>query len=124
MRIRWKTGFNRLFVVAALGWAIYALWYVPVQQWHEQFDLASDKWSLCLSAAAHAQSKAPMEQCNSEHEKDFRAIPHTAWTGFDQKSWAWLIGLATVPPLVAYWLLRGVGLIASWVWRGFRKEPR
>jgi hypothetical protein len=123
MRVSWKKGFNRLFVIPACGWAIYALWYAPVQKWHGSFDLAYDDWSQCLSAAAHAQDKVQLEHCNAKHERDLRRIPHTAWTGLGLVGWYLLMAEAAIPPLIIYWLLRAAGLISIWIWRGF-SEPR
>ncbi len=119
MCINWKKGFNRVFVVAAFGWSVYVMWYLPGQRWHERFDLESDRWSACLSAATIAHDKAKLEQCNAEHDRAFRDTPHTAWTGLGWSGWLFLIGVASIPPLILYWLLRGVGWIFNWIWRGF-----
>jgi len=117
MHVNWKKGFNRVFVLVAVGWATYILWYVPVKQWHERFDMASDKWTLCLSTASG--DKIRVAECNAEHEKDFQQIPHTAWTDFGWSSWLQLIGIAAISLFVVYWLLRGAGFASNWIWRGF-----
>src|SRR5215831_2161730 len=93
MRVNLKTGFNRLFVVAALGWSVYVLWYVPVEQWHTRFDLVSDKWKLCLSTAARDGNRVGVERCNKQHEEDVRQIPSTAWAGIGWGGWTHLIVL-------------------------------
>jgi len=119
MQINWKKGFNRLFIVAALGWAIYVFWYLPIQQWHERFDMALDSWTLCLSSATQPKGKTQVEQCNPEHQKALNDIPHSAWTGF---GWdGWLLGIAAIPPLIVYLLLRALGWTSIWIRRGF--EP-
>jgi hypothetical protein len=121
--INWKTGFNRLFVVAAFVWAAFAVWYVPGQQWQEQHNLALDDWKLCFSAAeSSAYHTQEVERCNAELEKAVRKIPDTPWTGHGWKDWLTLIGLAVVPPFLVYWLLRAIGLLCNWLWRGFRRE--
>lgn len=109
MHIAWKKGFDRLFIIAALGWAIYALWYMPLEQWHERFDLESDRWSDCLSAAA--QDRAQVEQCNADHKKNIHELPQTAWTGFGWHGWLFLVAFAVVPPVIVYWLLHGVDFV-------------
>jgi hypothetical protein len=119
MGVNWRKGFNRLFLLAALGWAIYILWYIPVEQWHEQSHLALDSWTNCLSAVAPAGDKTGVEQCNLEHDKHLREIPHTAWTNFGWNGWLHLMEIAFIPPFVAYWLLRAVGFTFNWIWGGF-----
>ncbi len=122
MRVNWKKGLTRLFIIAGLAWAIFITWYLPVRNWHEYFEVAHDSWSACLSFAAEAQDKARLEQCNVEHDKALREIPHSAWAGYGWDGWLRLIGMAIVPPVVAYWLLRGVIWISNWIWRGFTKD--
>lgn len=113
----WRKGLNRLFVIVAIGWMVYVLWYVPVQQWHERFNMASDNWKECLKTAL--DDKSAVEQCNVEHQKELGQIPRTAWADLSLKSWLYLMGFAVIPPLCVYGLVRALSLVVAWVWHGF-----
>jgi hypothetical protein len=117
MYVNWKRGFNRVFAVVAVAWAAYIFLYLPVQQWHERFDMRLDRWTLCSSAASGDMGR--LAECNAKYDKDFREIPQTAWTDIGWVGWLQLLGLASVPPSIVYWLLRGSWYLCNWIWRGF-----
>jgi len=117
MPINFKRGFNRLFVLVAFGWAVYALWYLPVSGWHEMHDMARESRAACVSAASGEQTK--VEACNLEEEKKLREIPRTAWSDFGWKSWRFLLALALIPPFAVYWLLRATAVVLRWIRHGF-----
>lgn len=64
MRLNWESGFNRVFLVATFGWVGYALWYVPVHQWHTEFDIVENQWSFCVT---HGTA---VDTCNAQREQD------------------------------------------------------
>ena len=117
MQINFKRGFNRLFLLVAFAWAVYALWYVPVHELHERQQMAIESWTACLSAASGEITKT--EACNAEQDKKLRELPRTAWSDLDWKGWLFFVGLALIPPVAAYWLLRAAAAIIRWIWRGF-----
>ncbi|MFB3812490.1 MAG: hypothetical protein ACE14L_00135 [Terriglobales bacterium] len=114
--INWKTGFNRVFVVAAIVWALFIIWYLPSREWNDRIDVAVANLSTCVTQSA--RNPAAHEQCIQQHQKALDEMPRTAW------HLAWnnlptLLVLAIVPPVVCYFLLRGAALVVRWVWRGF-----
>src|SRR5690348_4919021 len=111
MKINWGKGFNRLFVVAAIGWAIF----IPVERFHEQNEW--DSWKQCISVASGDDE---IERCNLEH-KGAPSIPTPRFGSYDRTDWLILILFIVGPPLIAYPLLRGLGYVVGWVWRGFRE---
>ena len=58
-RANWKQGFNRLFLVAAIGWCAFAVWYFPAKQRQKRIARASDSWSSCLSHPPNAAQLQP-----------------------------------------------------------------
>ena len=128
VQINWKKGFNRLFVVLSVAWGVFALWYLPVRQWHEQFDMAYEEWNSCLeSAESHSyrseiDHKAAVEACNQERDKTRKEIPPSAWADLGMNGWFFLILTALVPPAMVYVVVLVGLVIVRWVWRGFKRS--
>jgi hypothetical protein len=124
IKISWKKGLNRIFIVVAIGWIGFALWYLPVRVWHEQIDLLNERWSTCLYAARNSNAadyQAAVVACNKERDKDRHEIPHTAWSDLGRNGWFWLMGVAVVPPLIAYLATVAISQVFMWIWRGFKQ---
>jgi len=127
--INWERGFNRLFLVAAIGWAIFVVWYMawhlPTKNWHELFELEQIRYTSCLSKNpmdpnwTH-RDKDWVEHCRLEHEKELSKLPRTAWSGLGPQFWLWVAGFAAGSSLILYWLLRALALLMRWIWHGYR----
>ena len=120
MSLNWRRGFNRIFVLAAVGWAIYVLLVYPTQQRAE----AAVEYSEHLR---HCAETAPIMH-------DYRECLHTAKDEHDAVL-EWyspqfqltnggpalvLLCILVLPPATAYGLFRLGWVVLAWVMRGFQ----
>jgi hypothetical protein len=114
MAVNIKRGFNRIYIVLAVLWALYCAVLFPLQR----------------QAEATRQLNRDLPVCSEYGEKDPACLAvKEDWNASMERwqfrkfySWAWgLLLLAVfVPPLVVYGCFRAAAAITVWVWKGFR----
>jgi hypothetical protein len=141
--LNWYKGFNRLFVLAAAGWAIYILIVALVVVPNKERNAASDTFNSALDDCIDQSQKdydnfvqelksRPMSTGDySVIEKSFTACYQratrrykdaVAYASLRNQFAAWgdrfrVLAALIVPPAAAY----GVFLALAWALRGFRK---
>lgn len=129
--LNWRKGFNRVFVVLGIGWAVFFPLINPYmaerKDSHEyEVDLENCKKEFernrrggeALEAAQNlyalcTETVVKMEAL--EHKQD----PFGHW--WDYPSVLVRIGVLVVPPPVAYGLFRLAWFVFAWLQRGFRQ---
>jgi len=122
--VNFKSGFNRLFLVLAFGWAIFCAVLYPLgHQWGEQ-------------RGALAQYRKDVKNCDQlVVERPGWALTndcyHAAMDNFQSRSqfysfknfwifpvsfWRLFVPLIVLPPLLVY----GLAVLAVWIWHGFK----
>jgi hypothetical protein len=135
--VNWKKGFNRLFLIAAIGWVLYI---VPTDPWRnreKELQFYKDRYAACFQkattlshndealsgkqiAGALKRADAEVKRCQEEFKRDTWPLYRILFSWEQWRTeWPFIIGLAVVPPFVAYWLLRATALLFRWIWRGF-----
>jgi hypothetical protein len=124
MPLNYRSGFNRLFVVAWVGWAAYCLVLYPMLMRREiasEYDLAN----LASSCAALSGSLSAAGPCLDRQLKARDAeLTLYAPQRYYLHDW-WGLALAVlVPPPVVYVLTAGLFLGTKrtlfWIWSGFK----
>jgi hypothetical protein len=109
-------GFNRVFIVLAVMWALYCSVGYPLARQAEATRLFNVNGEAC-SADLSVKWSDCIKDAQAAYQDQF-----AAWQFRRFYSWAWPIVLAASigVPLIAYGLCRGAGKVAAWVYRGFR----
>ena len=121
-----KHGFNRLFLVLALGWAIFCAVFYPLQQqWegqHQAFMQHDKDYKNCAQLLVERPEWPLTKNCYEQADireknrldfysfKNFWMLPVAIWYVF--------LPLIVLPPVVVY----GLAVLGVWVWRGFRQR--
>jgi hypothetical protein len=116
-----RRGFNRLFVVLTVAWAVYCLLVFPQQQKRKAMAEYSTRYSDCYSEYLGKNERAACTKVAAE----FFKVEVDSWSprNFYIGAW-WILLLAVVAlPLIVYWLCRGTAAVSLWVWRGFKANP-
>jgi hypothetical protein len=123
-------GFNRVFLLAVLGWAIFCLLIYPVLMAREGKAHYDGDVKYCYDMQAKFGSTA--EPCLSQALKEFHSGTYSgfgfAWDEGEYWSFngyyrhmGWMLpAMIAVPPILRYGLAWGVAGVCRWVWRGFR----
>lgn len=114
-----RRGFNRLFLVLSVSWAIYCSVIFPMVQSSE---VVSQHHTALQSCYQLKTSMNGILACVKSAE-DNQQIGLDRWSfkNFYAGLWRPLLVAAVVLPLTLYGILRGAAAIALWVWRGFNK---
>ena len=125
MPLNWRRGFNRVFVLAAVGWAIYVLFVYPMQKRGEAFEYYTKGLTLCAEDSIQLNAPGKYQECARHEEEKWRATvaayPFPLIWQHDWLSRLFVFGVLMVPPAAAYGLLRLAWTILAWVKRGFQQ---
>lgn len=128
----WHRGFIRVFVVIAIGWAIFVLLILPPVvrhgDWHHYEDSAEDCRKVMTQMLKDgASSESAMKFNNSCTDfaryildRDMGEHSLNAWLTWKEGRVLALIGFVFLPPWVAYGLFRIGWFALAWVLRGFQ----
>ena len=115
-----KKGFNRLFVVVAVSWAVYCTVVYPIQQREKAFDVYQEDQRGCYEREL-GEPRARLDAClkSAEHERQTNV---EQWSVRNFYIGAWPLILAAIfgLPLVVYGSVRGVAAVGVWIWRGYK----
>jgi hypothetical protein len=127
-------GWNRIFVVLAVVWAIVAPFWVQVESnrpvdasFSRCSDVAYQRYGSSGSKQLDMDKyKAERDKCSEAFVRDFVSLPATyaAMVGFGD----WKVGGVAwgviVIPLALLWIVAwGLGRLVLWVVAGFRRTP-
>jgi hypothetical protein len=129
--VNWRRGFNRAFVVLAIGWVGYVLLVYPHLAQREALhkygaNLAqcnTEETQLLKEGEAYQLVATLHDLCEKQAGEAFNL--QSKETSFRTwfKGWRSILGLLEIlvlPPLVAYGLFRLGWFTLAWVQRGFR----
>ena len=115
-----KRGFNRLFIVAAVVWAVYCTIIYPIQQRTEAYHrYETDQRGCYESELGQPQSK--LDECLKTAEGLWRTdIDQWSVRNFYIGAWPWILAAIIGLPLTVYGTTRGVTAVWLWVWHGYK----
>jgi hypothetical protein len=115
-----KRGFNRLFVVLTVVWALYCLVVYPMQQRRKaQSHYTADSQS-CYETELK-ESKPKFDACLKTAKEEWQtSVDQWSVKNFYIGQWPLLLAAIVGLPLLLYGCLRGIATVSLWVWRGFK----
>jgi len=123
--LNWRKGFNRVFVVAAIGWAVFVLVIYPWHKRREAYEWYAASLERCATTEVAGRVIDPnYPRCAQGAEMFLHAELDQYSLGTWLKDWRSrleALGVVLVPPAVAYGLFRLGWLVLAWVIRGFRQ---
>jgi hypothetical protein len=110
-------GFNRIFVVMTLLWAVYCLVVFPLQTRAKLLDDATKQSASCYEGGDSEERKTCVKLWS-----DLMADESQEWSlrGYYKAGWLYILGAITIVPVVIYGFCRLIGFTFAWVYRGFR----
>jgi hypothetical protein len=134
-----KRGFNRLFIVATIVWALYCAVWLPLKQQGEALTQADKTLQLetktCMDSAMETAREsgstesvmtptaiASFNACSkiAKDEWEYR-ISHSSVKTFYATQWPFILAGIVIVPLIAYGIMRGVVAVSMWIWRGYKQ---
>jgi hypothetical protein len=119
-----KRGFNRLFIVLTVFWAIYCLFVYPIQQRREAQTAYNNELRVCWE---HELGKGQeFKDCLETARLSSQVDQWSLRAFYTRESW-FLVLVVIVVPLIAYGFCRGLATVGLWVWHRFkphRSAPR
>jgi hypothetical protein len=117
MAIKVQRGFNRLFAVLTCVWVVYVLIGIPIQERRAADELRSGVFKDCLDMTTPSP---PFKTCSDMAEK-ISQPRLDEWTikNYYKTRRHLIAGGVIVLPMIVYGLIRGLGSICVWVFRGF-----
>lgn len=119
-----KRGFNRLFLVVAVGWAIFwAVVYPLDRQWEDQRETLA-QWrkdvkncdQLVVERPGWALTKNCYERAMTNRENALELYSFKNFWIYPVAVWRLFLPLIVLPPLVVY----GLAAFVVWIWHGFK----
>jgi hypothetical protein len=123
--MNWKRGFHRIYLVGAIGWVLYVLFWMPIQYHLAYVDGLDREHSACIF-----ELRGVTQQEHEYGEKECDRVREIK-LGFENKNWfaeyrfvyifGWGVGrpvVALLPPVLVY------AILAPLIWfikAGFRK---
>lgn len=113
-----------MFVVAAVAWAAYVFFIIPVQGRRENAWLFGATRERCLSMEAASSKDAAARASTARCIQDAENLLRSGNAGYGWRNWYLnyrvLIYFVILPPTVVYLLFRLGWAVVAWVTRGFR----
>ena len=117
-----KRGFNRLFLVAAIGWAIYCTVIYPFSEQRKAWNHYEEDQHGCYERELD-QSHDRLDSCLKLAEAEWRtALDSWSFKNFYFGAWPLILAAIIGFPVVVYGGVRGIAAISIWVWRGYRSN--
>jgi hypothetical protein len=121
-------GFNRLFLVLTIGWALYcAVLYPMHHQWEGQEEALvkySEDNKNCDQLVKESPEWSLTQDCYQRAMTDLQdKLKFFSFGNFwilDAAFWKLLIPAILIPPFIVY----AIALIGKWVWKGFDAPSR
>jgi ABC-type spermidine/putrescine transport system permease subunit I len=113
-----KRGFDRLFLVLTILWALYCALVFPFQQSATAFHQYQRETNSCYQAEGSIND---MNSCADVVFENWRATTDR-WTykRYYHDTWWPLLLVIVIPPVVVYGLARGLAAVSIWVGRGLK----
>lgn len=148
MRLNWRKGFNRLFVLAVVGWVVYVLWVGPAQRENRATQGYVDSLLACGQVPVESfrqcievsnrlfvdprHSSSVAEAFRDRHvaaafaQATLDGVPVATKGPTPNRSLDWLgvlvvLGVILLPPALAYGFVEIVWRAVRWVFRGFKR---
>jgi hypothetical protein len=118
-----KRGFNRVFIVLWVAWAVYALILYPAQLGQEHRNIWSSAIQTCLKAktGAGVDPQEAYKACEKEHQSLWdEGVRLYALPGRSAEAWLAYALLALVPPPLVYLVVGAAAKVVRWVSEGFQ----
>jgi hypothetical protein len=117
-----KRGFNRLFIVLTVVWAIYCMIVYPLNERGKAAVIYDRQLSACYQYEA-GRGQAELNNCLHFAEGMFHDFADQ-WTfkNFYAHSWPFILAATVGLPLVVYGVGRGLAALSLWVYRGYRPK--
>jgi hypothetical protein len=114
-----KRGFNRLFIVLTVLWAIYWLLGYPIQKQQEAHRAYLGELRDCYEHQLGTGQE--FKDCLAQANSSFNSITDN-WglVPFYTREFWFLVFVIAIVPLIVYGLCRGLAAAGLWVWHGFR----
>jgi hypothetical protein len=115
-----KRGFNRLFLVLSIGWALYCALGYPLQIQIEGKNKADSDHRDAVRACVQSPGPLGLKDCFDFAEKNRKNATEfysrrNIYADIGRFWWLLLLAIA-VPPLAVY----GLAALGVWIWRGFK----
>ena len=112
-----KRGFNRLFVVLTMGWALYCLFVIPMQRKNDAMSLYFNELNICSSH--HVAGEDPTSCATFVQNTFGPEVDRWALFNYFKGYWLYILIAVTLVPLAVYGLLRVLALLGVWVYHGY-----
>jgi|ERR1700732_2465166 hypothetical protein len=117
MTTDFKRGFNRLYFVLVLIWAVYCLFVYPSRKQVEAYNEYRNEQTVCYADPG----PLGLEDCLQIAEQNYHGrLRWCSGRDFYLKLWPIWLFILIIFPLVLYGVCRGLAVIGVWVWHGFR----
>jgi hypothetical protein len=117
-----KRGFNRLFVVFAVAWAIYCLTIFPLTE-HAKADAHLREGMKGCYLTELGNGVSALNDCLKLSEQIWQP-DQWGLMNFYKREWPLILAAIAGAPLLVYGIVRGMAFVSLWVWRGFRASPK
>jgi hypothetical protein len=115
-RLTVARGFNRIFIVLAVVWAIYCLLVYPLQRRNALIDFYEEQGAACYEAPNHDYIQDCVKMWSNGAEK---AGSQWNLVHYYKTNWEFLLPVITIFPAIAYGLCRFITFVFQWIYRGF-----
>jgi hypothetical protein len=122
--LNWRRGFNRVFVVLAVGWTVFVLLIIPIMDRQNAFQDYKESLQRCATTEVPSRVIDPnYSRCaeGAEVFLKFRLERYSLHAWLNWRSLLFRLGVLLLPPVAAYGLFRLGWFAFAWIRRGFRQ---
>ena len=121
--MNWRRGFNRVFIVLAIGWAGYVLLIYPL------IDRQKARHDYAATLKTCSETEVPSQVIDPDYSRCAKGAEVFLNFRLEQDSphvllsWRAALGLLAIlifPPAAAYGLFRIASFVLAWLQRGFQ----
>jgi hypothetical protein len=114
-----KRGFNRLFIVLAVMWAVFCTVVFPFTERRKATAQYDKDMVVCYSYELE-NGKSALDTCLRDAEAVWKTtLDEYTIKNFYIGAWQLIFAAIVVLPLLVYGIVRGVAATSVWVWKGY-----
>ena len=111
-----RRGFNRLFFILTVCWAVYLLLIYPIQKHRDADKILQSELQKCYHDELRGND---LDDCETWAQATAGTPMWTLKTYYARESW-FLVFILVAVPLLVYGFCRVATSATLWVWRGFK----